>query len=69
MARSAFLLRIDPKLLEAVRQWADDELRSMNAQLEVIVRAALRDSGRLPKPGESSRDEGEHAPGGNDDVG
>ena len=52
--RKAFLLRIDPKLLEAVQRWADDDLRSLNAQIEFLLRRALRDGGRLkeepPKP-------------------
>jgi hypothetical protein len=56
--RKAFLLRIDPKLLEAVQRWADDDLRSLNAQIEFLLRRALRDAGRikedargqLPKP-------------------
>jgi hypothetical protein len=45
--RKAFLLRIDPKLLEAVQRWADDDLRSLNAQIEFLLRRALRDAGRL----------------------
>lgn len=46
--RESFLLRIDPALLAAIRRWADDDLRSINGQLEFIIRKALRDSGRLP---------------------
>jgi hypothetical protein len=45
--RKAFLLRIDPKLLEAVQRWADDDLRSLNAQIEFLLRRALRDAGRM----------------------
>ena len=45
--RRAFLLRIDPKLLEAVQRWADDDLRSLNAQIEFLLRRALRDAGRV----------------------
>jgi hypothetical protein len=45
--RDAFLIRIDPKTLEAVRRWADDELRSVNGQIEFILRRALQDAGRL----------------------
>jgi hypothetical protein len=45
--RKAFLLRIDPKLLEAVQRWADDDLRSLNAQIEFLLRCALRDAGRV----------------------
>ncbi len=47
MARESFLLRTDPKLLEALRRWAEDELRSTNGQLEFVLRQALRDAGRL----------------------
>jgi hypothetical protein len=45
--RKAFLLRIDPKLLEEVQRWADDDLRSLNAQIEFLLRRALRDAGRV----------------------
>jgi hypothetical protein len=48
MARESFLLRTDPKILDALRRWADDELRSANAQLDFVLRRALRDAGRLP---------------------
>jgi hypothetical protein len=46
--RDAFLIRIDPKTLDAVRRWADDELRSVNGQIEFILRRALSEAGRLP---------------------
>ena len=45
--RKAFLLRIDPKLLEAVQRWADDDLRSLNAQIEFLLRRAIREAGRV----------------------
>jgi hypothetical protein len=45
--RKAFLLRIDPKLLEAVQRWADDDLRSLNAQIEFLLRRTLQQAGRL----------------------
>jgi hypothetical protein len=45
--RKAFLLRIDPKLLDAVQRWADDDLRSLNAQIEFLLRRSLREAGRL----------------------
>lgn len=48
-ARKAFALRVDPKTLQAMQRWADDELRSLNAQIEYVLRDALRRSGRLPK--------------------
>ena len=49
MARESFLLRTNPKVLDALRRWADDELRSANGQLDFILRKALKDAGRLPK--------------------
>ncbi len=49
MAKTSFLLRTDPAVLDALRRWADDELRSVNAQLDFLIRQALRDAGRLPK--------------------
>lgn len=48
VARESFLLRTDPKVLEALRRWAEDELRSANGQLDFILRRALKDAGRLP---------------------
>lgn len=42
-----FLLRIDPVILRAVKQWAADELRSANGQIEFLLREALNRSGRL----------------------
>ena len=48
--RKPFLLRIDPAILEALQQWADDELRSLNGQIEFVLRQALHDEGRLKKP-------------------
>jgi hypothetical protein len=48
--RKAFLLRIDRDVLEAVQRWADDELRSLNGQIEFLLRKALRDAKRGVKP-------------------
>ncbi|OZG50290.1 Arc family DNA binding domain-containing protein [Bombiscardovia coagulans] len=48
-ARKQYPLRIDPSLWSAVEQWAADDLRSINAQMEFIVRDSLRRAGRLPK--------------------
>jgi hypothetical protein len=45
--RKPFLLRIDREVLDAVQRWADDELRSLNGQIEFVLRRALQDSGRL----------------------
>ena len=49
--REAFLLRLDPKVLDALRRWAADDLRSVNAQVEFLLRRALRDAGRMPSTG------------------
>ncbi len=46
--RKPFLLRIDPEVLEQVRRWADDELRSLNGQVEYLLRQALKERGRPP---------------------
>lgn len=47
--KKAYPLRINAQVLEAVQRWADDELRSANAQIEYVLRDALRKAGRLPK--------------------
>jgi hypothetical protein len=47
--KKAFLLRTDPALLEALQRWADDDLRSLNAQIDFLLRAALVQAGRAPK--------------------
>ena len=49
-ARKAYLLRIDPRLWEALEKWAGDELRSVNAQIEYLLAAAVREAGRERKP-------------------
>jgi hypothetical protein len=48
--RKAFLLRIDPELYDALQRWAADELRSLNGQIEYLLRRSLRESGRLSAP-------------------
>jgi hypothetical protein len=45
--RKPFLLRIDPALFDALQRWANDDLRSLNGQLEFLLRDALRKAGRL----------------------
>ena len=45
--RKAFLLRIDRDVLEAVQRWANDDLRSLNAEIEFLLRRALAQAGRL----------------------
>lgn len=52
--RKPFLLRIDPAVLEAVERWARDDLRSVNAQVEFLLRRVLQEEGRLkPASGRS----------------
>jgi hypothetical protein len=53
--RRAFLLRIDPELYDTLQRWAGDELRSLNGQIEFLLRRAATDAARLR--GERGRDE------------
>jgi hypothetical protein len=46
--RKSFLLRTDPRVLEAIERWARDELRSTNGHVEFLLRRALQAAGRLP---------------------
>ena len=47
--RKAFLIRVDRALLDAVQRWANDDLRSLNGQIELLLRDALKRAGRSPK--------------------
>lgn len=47
-SKKSFPLRIDPNLFDALERWSQDELRSVNAQIEYLLRAALKKAGRLP---------------------
>jgi hypothetical protein len=47
--KKAYPLRISVEVIDAVQRWADDELRSVNAQIEYVLRDALRRAGRLQK--------------------
>ena len=47
--KKAFLLRIEPKVYDQLERWAADELRSVNGQIEFILRRALQQAGRLKK--------------------
>jgi hypothetical protein len=47
--RKQILLRIDPAVHDALARWAADELRSLNAQVEILLRRSLNDAGRMPK--------------------
>ncbi len=58
-----FLLRLDPRVFEAIRRWASDDLRSINAQIEYLLTDQVRRAGRLPRkttprpPGDLPADE------------
>ena len=53
--RKPFLLRIDREVLDAVQRWADDDLRSLNGQIEFLLRRALKDGGRELKDANHGR--------------
>jgi hypothetical protein len=66
--RKSILLRLDPAVHDALARWAADELRSTNAQIEYLLRKALRAEGRLPaeakkmrRPGRPRNDEAEQS--------
>jgi hypothetical protein len=48
--RKSFLLRVDPAVLDAVQRWANDDLRSLNGQIEFLLRRALQQAGRADEP-------------------
>ena len=48
--RKSFPLRLDPAVFDALQRWADADLRSVNAQIEFLLRRALQQAGRLPSP-------------------
>lgn len=55
MARKSYLLRIDPELYAALEKWAADELRSVNAQIEMLLSEAVKRQGRAPRKGGKRR--------------
>jgi hypothetical protein len=55
--KKAYPLRINAQVLEAIQRWADDELRSLNAQIEYVLRDALRRNGRLKGPDDEPKDQ------------
>jgi hypothetical protein len=57
-----FLLRLDPRLFEAVRRWAEDDLRSINAQIEYLLAQEVRRAGRLPPAEPSSPPQARESP-------
>ena len=68
--RKKLLLRLDPAVHDALARWAGGEMRSTNAQIEFLLRRALRDGGRMPgnvsqlrRPGRPSRSESTESTG------
>jgi hypothetical protein len=57
--RKPFLLRLPPDLLEQLRRWAEDEMRSLNGQIEYVLRQALKKRGRLPEESGQGDEDGE----------
>ena len=69
--KKRFLLRLDPELFRVLERWASDELRSVNGQIEYLLREAARRAGRLPSgpqappdPPPDTEGSGTFAPGG-----
>jgi hypothetical protein len=60
--RKAFLLRVDPAVLDALQRWASDDLRSLNGQIEFVLRRALQAEGRWKEA--KDRGPGKGSPGG-----
>jgi hypothetical protein len=57
--KKAFLLRLDPEIYDAIHRWADAELRTVNAQIEFLLRQALKRAGRLPRGARQHQKEGD----------
>lgn len=64
--RKSFLLRVDPKLHDALRRWADDEFRSLNAQVESLLRQAVLKAGRLAQEQDEPPESGTEGSGGSE---
>ncbi len=58
--KKRFLLRLDPKLYDALAKWAADDLRSVNAQIEYLLAQAVREAGRMRPEGEAGSQEKQH---------
>lgn len=61
-ARKPFLFRTEPEVLEALQRWAADELRSVNGQIDYLLRNALRRAGRLPRKKRPEPDDNDESP-------
>jgi len=46
--KKSFLIRIEPELYDSIERWAADEFRSVNGQIEYLLRESVRKAGRLP---------------------
>ena len=57
--RKAFALRVEPAVYDALQRWAEAEMRSVNGQIEFLLRDALMRAGRLSRPGQVEKPEGE----------
>ena len=55
-AKKSFALRIDARIYEAMQRWAKDDLRSLNAQIEFVLRESLRNAGRLKRAKDDTGD-------------
>ena len=56
--KKGFLLRLDPEIYDALQRWAAGELRSVNGQIEYLLRCALQDAGRLPRSDRTHQEAG-----------
>ena len=54
--KKAYPLRISAEVLDALQRWSNDELRSLNAQIEYVLRDALRKAGRVPRQDEDKKE-------------
>jgi hypothetical protein len=61
--RKSFLLRLPADVLEAMQRWARDDLRSLNAQIEFVLRQALRHQTRIPEKQDAASNSGEDSSG------
>ena len=61
--RKPFLLRLDPAVLDALQRWAADDFRSLNGQLEFLLRRELRAAGREPRVADAAGDDSSGADG------
>jgi hypothetical protein len=65
--KKPFLLRMDPRAMDALRRWADDDFRSLNGQIEFLLRRALQDAGRLAREPEPERERDRRTAGNRDE--